>query len=378
MGQSIDDLSSVTAQGRASLEVSLAGRAYPIEIGSGIAANPEIVSAMVPGASALIVTNETVGPLHAQGLRSALPDVRLGECVLPDGERHKSLATLERIYDAAVEHGCDRDSSIIALGGGVVGDIAGYAAATYMRGIHLVQIPTTLLAQVDASVGGKTGINHPRGKNMIGAFYQPRGVVADTSMLATLPERELRAGIAEVIKYGLLGDRPLFEWLEANMEALCDRDSRTVAAAIERSCQDKATIVAADEREADRRALLNLGHTFAHAIEAGVGYEGWLHGEAVGVGLCLAADLSARLQLLPPAVVDRVVGLVARAGLPTAPPAIGRERMKSLMAHDKKSRDGRVRFILLDGVGKARMVSDVAPRALDAALAVADSTNRSV
>ncbi len=378
MSRSIEGLATTAPEGRASVGVALAGRSYPIEIGAGIAGGYATWDRLVPGGSALIVTNETVGPLHGQGLRAALPSVRVGECVLPDGERYKSLTTLERIYDAALDHGCDRDATIIALGGGVVGDIAGFAAATYMRGIHLVQVPTTLLAQVDASVGGKTGVNHPRGKNMIGAFYQPRAVVADTALLDTLPEREFRAGIAEIIKYGLLGDRPFFEWLEAQMAALCARDRRTVIAAIERSCQHKATIVADDEREADRRALLNLGHTFAHAIEAGVGYEGWLHGEAVAVGLCLAADLSARLGLLESDAVDRVVALVATAGLPTAPPRIGREHMKALMAHDKKSRAGHIRFILLDGVGRARIVSDVPEEALDATLAPAEASDRSV
>lgn len=373
MGDSIDGRASTRSDGRSAVTVGLAGRSYPIEIGPGIASWAEIFAELVPGSSALIVSNETVAPLHAPALRAALAGVRVGECVLPDGEAYKSLATLERIYDDAVEHGCDRDSTIIALGGGVVGDIAGFAAATYMRGVHLVQVPTTLLAQVDASVGGKTGVNHPRGKNMIGAFYQPRGVVADTALLDTLAEREFRAGIAEIIKYGLLGDRPFFEWLEAHMGALRARDRHTIAPAIERSCQDKSTIVAADERESHRRALLNLGHTFAHAIEAGVDYEGWLHGEAVAVGLCLAADLSARLGLLEPATVDRVVDLVTAAGLPTAPPRIGRDRMKALMAHDKKNRAGRVRFILLDGVGAARMVTDVAESAVEATLASADA-----
>jgi len=378
MGHSIEGRASAAPENRTWVEVGLAGRSYPIKIGAGIASQPEVVSALVPGSSALIVSNETIAPLYAQGLAAALPRVRVGECVLPDGERYKSLTTLARIYDAAIDHGCDRDATIIALGGGVVGDIAGFAAATYMRGIHLLQIPTTLLAQVDASVGGKTGLNHPRGKNMIGAFYQPRAVVADTAMLDTLAEREFRAGIAEIIKYGLLGDRAFFEWLEANMDALCARDRPTVGVAIERSCQDKAAIVAADEREADRRALLNLGHTFAHAIEAGVGYAGWLHGEAVAVGLCLAADLSARLGLLGQDDVKRVLELVAAAGLPTRPPAIGRDNMKALMAHDKKNRAGRIRFILLDGIGEARMVDDVADAALDATLAPSDATNRSV
>ncbi|PSQ91723.1 MAG: 3-dehydroquinate synthase [Proteobacteria bacterium SW_6_67_9] len=354
------------------VDVALGDRSYPIHIGDGLASQPDIAGELVGGATTLIVTNEAVAPLHGEAMRAAMPRARLAHCVLPDGEQYKNWHTLERVYDAAIEHGCDRDATVVALGGGVVGDMAGFAAATYMRGISLIQIPTTLLAQVDASVGGKTGVNHPRGKNMIGAFYQPRAVIADTAVLATLPEREFRAGLAEVIKYGLLGDRALFEWLEDTIDALTARRRGALASAIERSCRDKAAIVGADEREQGQRALLNLGHTFAHAIEARVGYQGWLHGEAVAAGLCLAADLSQRLGLVDDDVRGRVAALVAAAGLPTTPPRVGRERLKASMAHDKKNRAGRLRFVLLDAIGAARVVGDVPEDALDATLASAE------
>ena len=279
--------------------------------------------------------------------------------ILPDGEAHKNAATLGKIYDALLTHRCERTTPLIALGGGVIGDMTGYAAATYLRGVPFIQIPTTLLAQVDSSVGGKTGINHPLGKNMIGAFYQPQVVLADIATLNTLPDQELRAGIAEVIKYGLIRDLPFFEWLEQNMDKFLARDAAALQHAVERSCQNKAEVVAADERESGERALLNLGHTFGHAIETGMGYGVWLHGEAVAAGTIMAADLSQRLGWISKQDVTRTHKLFERAGLPVIAPNLGKEKYLQLMGLDKKVVGGKMRFVLLKKIGQAVVSADV-------------------
>ena len=344
------------------LEVALGERSYPIYIGAGLLGDPRWVVPHLAGRRALVVTNETVAPLYLDRVEQSLQDIPHEAVVLPDGERHKTLDTVNRVFDRLLEGRHDRRTTLIALGGGVVGDITGFAAACYQRGVAFVQVPTTLLAQVDSSVGGKTGVNHPLGKNMIGAFHQPRAVVADTDTLATLPARELRAGIAEVIKYGLIRDPELFRWLETHMEGLLERDPALLAEAIERSCRNKAEVVAADERESGQRALLNLGHTFGHAIETGLGYGAWLHGEAVGAGMALAARLSARLGWLDAAAVTRIDALLERAGLPAAPPdGLAGERALELMAVDKKVQDGRLRLVLLKGIGEAVVTADAAP-----------------
>jgi 3-dehydroquinate synthase len=283
---------------------------------------------------------------------------------VPDGERAKGWETLQRVFDALLAARCGRDTLLVALGGGVVGDLAGFAAAVYQRGIDFVQVPTTLLAQVDSSVGGKTAINHPRGKNMIGAFHQPRAVIADLATLDSLPERELRAGIAEVIKHGLALDAAFFQWLEQNIDKLLARDRGALAHAVRRSCELKAAIVAADEREAGARALLNLGHTFGHAIEAGTGYGAWLHGEAVATGMVMAAELSLKMKLLEKGDVARVRALVSRAGLPVKAPALRPEEMLALMSVDKKAARGKLRFVVLQAIGEARLRGDADEKAL--------------
>jgi 3-dehydroquinate synthase len=310
----------------------------------------------------LIVTNTTVGPLYLETLRRTLETagVAVGEVILPDGEQFKNWDTLNQIFDALLSSHCERGTTLIALGGGVVGDMGGFAASCYQRGMPFIQIPTTLLAQVDSSVGGKTAINHPLGKNMIGAFYQPKLVLADISTLDTLADRELKAGIAEVIKYGLIRDEPFFCWLEEHIDSLLQRDSDTLAYAIERSCQNKAEVVAADERETGERALLNLGHTFGHAIETGLGYGEWLHGEAIAAGTLMAAELSRRLGWLQSADVERIDRLFKRAGLPTHGPAnLSTARYLELMQHDKKVQDGKLRLVLLHAIGKG-VLSDQA------------------
>lgn len=341
-----------------SLTVGLGERSYPIHIGPGLLGRPDLVAAMAPGKRVVVVSNATVAPLYmgrfAKPLREAGLDV--GEIILPDGEAFKTWATLNDIFDALLARHCDRTTLLVALGGGVIGDLAGFAAATYQRGIAFAQIPTTLLSQVDSSVGGKTGINHPRGKNMIGAFWQPRVVLADTDTLRTLPDRELSAGLAEVIKYGLIRDLPFLHWLEAQMPALIARDAQALTYAIERSCANKAEVVAGDERETAKdggRALLNLGHTFGHAIEAGLGYGEWLHGEAVAVGMLMAAELSRLLGWLTRDEVERIRRLLVAAGLPVAGPLLGADRYLELMAHDKKVLAGRLRLVLLRGIGSA-------------------------
>ena len=343
------------------LTVALDARSYPIHIGEGLLARTELVAAHLKAPLAAIVCNETVAPLYLAAFSKALRELGVGltEIVLPDGEEHKNWRTLNHIFDRLLENRCERATTIIALGGGVIGDLAGFAAATYQRGVPFIQIPTTLLAQVDSSVGGKTGINHPLGTNMIGAFWQPLLVLADTATLKTLPDRELRAGLAEVIKYGLIRDLPFLEWLEANIERLLARDNEALTYAIERSCANKAEVVAEDERESGVRALLNLGHTFGHAIEAGLGYGEWLHGEAVAAGTAMAAELSRRLGWLTEADCRRIAALLGRAGLPTAGPALGAERYLELMALDKKVAAGKLRLVLLRRLGEGAL-SDTA------------------
>ena len=319
------------------------------------------------GRQVAIVTNEVVAPLYLERLTRPLKKagILVTEIILPDGESHKNWESLNVIYDRLLAERCDRSTPIIALGGGVVGDLAGFAAATYQRGVPFIQVPTTLLAQVDSSVGGKTGINHPRGKNMVGAFWQPRLVLADTDTLNTLPDRELSAGLAEVIKYGLIRDLPFLEWLEAHMDQLMARDSAALSYAIERSCINKAEVVAGDELETapqGGRALLNLGHTFGHAIETGMGYGVWLHGEAVAAGTLMAVELSRRLGWLAAADVERVQRLLVRAGLPVRGPALGAAQYLDLMGHDKKVIAGRLRLVLLKRLGEAVTWAD-APQA---------------
>jgi len=318
----------------------------------------------------MIVTNETVAPLYLGQVEQALAGCELARAILPDGEKYKTLETLNRIFDALLERRFGRDCTLVALGGGVIGDMAGFAAACYQRGVAFVQVPTSLLAQVDSSVGGKTGVNHALGKNMIGAFHQPRAVIADTDTLGTLPDRELSAGIAEIIKYGLIRDPDFFSWLESNIEALLARDGEALTHAIERSCRNKAEVVAADELESGQRALLNLGHTFGHAIETGVGYGAWLHGEAVAAGMCMAADLSRRLGWLEAEALGRTRALIAAARLPVGPPPdLAPKRFRELMALDKKVQGGRLRLVLLTGVGTSLVTSDFDPRMLEATLA---------
>jgi len=351
------------------LPVDLGERRYPIYIGPGLLQQPELLRPHIPGQQVLWVSNETVAPLYLEQAQAMLAGLRQTAVVLPDGEQYKNLEILNRIFDALLAARYNRQCTLIALGGGVIGDMTGFAAACYQRGVHFIQIPTTLLAQVDSSVGGKTGVNHPLGKNMIGAFYQPRCVLADTDTLRTLPDRELSAGIAEVIKYGLIRDRAFFDWLEANIDALLDRDAAALTGAIERSCRNKAEIVALDERESGVRALLNLGHTFGHAIEAGVGYGVWLHGEAVAAGMVMAADLSARLGWLEPGQVRRITALLERARLPVQPPPVmTADDFLRLMAVDKKVQDGRLRFILLKAIGTAVIADAVDPDLLQATL----------
>jgi 3-dehydroquinate synthase len=348
-----------------SIRVELGERAYPIHIGAGILDDSSLYAAHVGGGRVAVVTNTVVAPLYLERLRRALAAAKIDavEIVIADGEQTKEWHTLDRVFDALLEARCDRQTPIVALGGGVVGDLAGFAAAVYQRGVPFIQVPTTLLAQVDSSVGGKTAINHARGKNMIGAFYQPLAVVSDVATLATLPPRELRAGLAEVIKHGLALDRAFAEWIEESIERLVAGDAEALIYAVKRSCELKAEVVAEDERERGRRAVLNFGHTFAHAIETGMGYGKWLHGEAVAAGMVMAAELSARTGLIGEDDVRRVRKLVARAGLPVAgPAALAPERYLELMAVDKKVAHGRVRFVLLDGVGRAVLRADPGER----------------
>lgn len=339
--------------------IELGERSYPIVIGPGLLGDTAAVQSLVTARDLLIVTNETVAPLYLEAAQRALgPGRRTSTVVLPDGETYKTLESVSRIFDALVDARLNRDAAVVALGGGVIGDMAGFAAACYQRGIDYVQMPTTLLAQVDSSVGGKTAVNHPQGKNLIGAFHQPRCVIADTRTLDTLPVREYRAGLAEVVKYGLIYDAAFFEWLDAHAEALVQREDAAVMRAIRRSCEIKAQIVAQDEREHGLRAILNLGHTFGHAIETATGYGEWLHGEAVAAGMVLAADLSTRLGWLPAADRDRAVRLLERFGLPVAGPRIGATQARELMGMDKKVLGGRLRLVLLRSLGAAEVVAD--------------------
>jgi 3-dehydroquinate synthase len=349
-----------------SLRVELGERSYAIHIGAGLIERAELFAPHVAGRRAAIVTNETVAPLYAARLEAALAaaGARCQRIVLPDGEASKTWQTLNTIFDALLAAQADRKTVLVALGGGVVGDLAGFAAATYQRGVAHLQVPTTLLAQVDSSVGGKTAINHALGKNMIGAFHQPLAVIADTSTLASLTAREYAAGLAEVVKYGAIHDLSFLAWIEANADRLLAREAAALAHAIRRSCEIKAAIVAADEREAGVRALLNFGHTFGHAIESAAGYGAWLHGEAVAAGMALAARLSARLGRVPEGDTRRLVALLERLRLPVKPPRISREVWLEYMGRDKKNEGGRITLILLDALGRGAIAKDVAPGAL--------------
>jgi 3-dehydroquinate synthase len=338
------------------LTVELGDRSYPIYIGQNLLDNAELLTRHLDSRQVLIVTNETVAPLYLDPVKAALEDRQLATVVLPDGEAYKTMDSAMTVFDALLARRFSRSAHLVALGGGVIGDLTGFAAACYQRGIPFIQIPTTLLAQVDSSVGGKTAVNHPHGKNMIGAFHQPKCVIADMSTLHTLPARELSAGLAEVIKYGLIRDPEFCEWLEANMDGLMARDAELLAQAVERSCLNKAQVVAADERESGERATLNLGHTFGHAVETGLGYGEVLHGEAVAIGMCQAADLSRRMGWLSEVDVNRVVQLLARAGLPTVPPdALDADGYLEHMAVDKKNIEGELRLILLKQIGRATL-----------------------
>ncbi len=337
------------------LELELGERSYPIHIGSRLIDQAELYKKHLKGSFTAVVTNETVAPLYAdrvvKTLESLGQKVRL--VVLPDGEVYKTWETLQKIFDALLESGADRKSTLVALGGGVIGDMTGFAAACYMRGIRFIQVPTTLLSQVDSSVGGKTGINHPLGKNMVGAFYQPQAVIADLDTLQTLPPKELAAGLAEVIKHGAIADANFFQWLEGNIDSLNACDPKAMEHAVLRSCEIKSNVVAQDEKEGGVRATLNFGHTFGHAIEAGMGYGEWLHGEAVGCGMVMAADLSVRVGQLTTDEAERLKKLVAALKLPIAPPRLGLERYMDLMSVDKKAEGGEVRYILLNGIGRS-------------------------
>jgi len=346
------------------LEVTLSQGSYPILIGHGLLDDPQVLSAEIGAADVFVVTSHTVGPLYLERVRAGLADRRFHALALPDGEVHKTLDTVARVFDAMAAARLHRDACVAALGGGVVGDLAGFAAACYQRGVDFVQLPTTLLAQVDASVGGKTAVNHPAGKNLIGAFHQPVAVIADTATLATLPAREFRAGLAEVIKHALIADAAFLDWLDAHLDELLAQEPAALAHAVRRSCEIKAQVVADDERELGRRAELNFGHTFAHAIETATGYGEWRHGEAVSVGMALAAALSARLGWLAADEVRRVRALLCRAGLPVAAPQIGATRALELMGMDKKVRGGRIRLVLLRRPGEATVTADYPDEAL--------------
>ncbi len=351
------------------LHVDLGARSYPIFIGPGLLGRSELIKPYISGSQVMVVSNETVAPLYLEKTLAALAGVRHETVILPDGEQYKTLEVLNSIFDGLLTHRFDRKCTLIALGGGVVGDMTGFAAASYQRGVSFIQIPTTLLAQVDSSVGGKTGVNHPLGKNMIGAFHQPRCVIADTDTLNTLDDRQLAAGLAEIIKYGLINDPEFFAWLEQNMARLRARDPQALGYAIERSCRDKAAIVAADEKEGGARALLNLGHTFGHAIETGMGYGAWLHGEAVGTGMVMAAQLSQRLGWMTADEVARARALIAAAGLPVAAPVeLDSARFLDLMAVDKKVQAGKLRLILMRGIGRSVITDAATPEQIAATI----------
>jgi 3-dehydroquinate synthase len=355
------------------LTVDLGDRSYPIHVGQNLLSRADLILPRIKRKQVAIVTNTTVAPLYLEKVAEPLRSqgVSIIPIVLPDGEQYKNAEVLNTIYDALLANRCERSTTLMALGGGVVGDMCGYAAATFLRGVPFIQVPTTLLSQVDSSVGGKTGINHPLGKNMIGAFYQPQLVLADTDTLNTLPDRELSAGIAEVIKYGLIRDPDFFDWLETNMHLLVARDPHALSYAIYRSCQNKAEVVALDERESGERALLNLGHTFGHAIENGMGYGVWLHGEGVAAGTLLAAQMSQRMGWLTADEVARIARLFEAANLPIEAPALGVEKYLDLMGLDKKVADGKIRLVLLQSIGKAVMTGDYPPEKLLETLAIA-------
>ncbi len=346
-------------QQKTHLQVELGDRSYPIEIGESLLDYSALIAKHVAGGRVAIITNTVVAPLYLDRLTRALESAgkQVISIVLPDGEQEKNWESLMKVFDVLLEQKCDRQTTLIALGGGVIGDLTGYAAASYMRGVPFIQVPTTLLAQVDSSVGGKTGINHPLGKNMIGAFYQPQCVIADTSTLATLPQRELAAGLAEVIKHGAITSGNFFEWIETNMGKLLAKDPVALAYAIQRSCEIKADVVRQDEREGGLRAILNFGHTFGHAIEAGLGYGEWLHGEAVGCGMVMAADLSWRMGFIDDATKNRIKAVVAAAGLPVVAPDLGAARWIELMQVDKKAAGGEIKFVLLKPLGTPMMIT---------------------
>eukprot|EP00249_Psilotum_nudum_P017467 c26336_g1_i1 orf=434-1864(-) len=356
------------------VDVDLGDRSYPIYIGSGLLDKPHLLQRHIKGKGILVVTNTTVAPLYLEKVVAALKhggsSTIVESVILPDGEKYKDMETLIKIFDKAIETRMDRRCTFIALGGGVIGDMCGFAAASFLRGVNFIQIPTTLMAQVDSSVGGKTGVNHPLGKNMIGAFYQPQCVLVDTDTLDTLPVRELASGVAEVVKYGLIRDADFFEWLEKNMEALLARDSSALAYAVKRSCENKAEVVSLDEKEGGIRATLNLGHTFGHAIEAGIGYGEWLHGEAVAAGMVMAADMSHRLGWIDEFLLHRILNLLERSKVPTTlPEGMTVEKFKNIMAVDKKVADGRLRMILLKGpLGNCVFTGDYSPKALNETL----------
>jgi 3-dehydroquinate synthase len=351
------------------LNVDLGERGYPILIGRGLIEDAQALERHIPARDIVLVSNVTVAPLYAKKLARSLASKRIVEIDLPDGEQHKTLSTVSRILDVMVANRLGRDCAVIALGGGVVGDMAGFAAASYQRGVAYVQIPTTLLAQVDSSVGGKTGVNHPGGKNLIGAFHQPIVVIADTSTLDTLPPRELRAGLAEVIKYGLIRDSAFFDWLELNLDRLLNRDADALAHAIARSCEIKAEIVGRDEREQGERALLNLGHTFGHAIESATGYKTWLHGEAVGAGMLMAAAMSRECGEMRPEDVDRLRKMLEKTGLPITAKEVSIDTALENMQIDKKVKSGRIRLVLLRGIGTSYVTADYPDTALRRTLA---------
>ena len=359
------------------LSVNLGSRSYPIHIGAGLCTQADLIPEKLLKGKAVVITNQTIAPLYLDAVLGALR-ARGAECipiVLPDGEAYKNWETLNRIFDELLSHRCERKTPLIALGGGVIGDLTGFAAATYQRGVPFIQIPTTLLAQVDSAVGGKTAINHPLGKNMIGAFYQPQLVIADMDTLRTLPERELAAGLAEVIKYGFIRDPDFLDWLEKNIDRLNGLEPEALAYAVERSCQNKAAVVANDERETGERALLNFGHTFGHAIEAGMGYGAWLHGEAVAAGMVMAARFSEKLGLIGKPDVQRVVDILTRAHLPVAAPDLGADRYLDLMGHDKKVEGGHIKFILLRNLGQAFISNQYDAAALQAVLSTPAATH---
>lgn len=353
---------------REQVRIELGERSYSITIGTGLLHDAELLNEHIAARDVLVVTNETIAPLYLSALKTSLGERRICEVVLPDGEQYKTLASLTSIFDALIERRFNRDAAVIALGGGVIGDMTGFAAACYQRGIDYIQIPTTLLAQVDSSVGGKTAVNHPKGKNMIGAFHQPKAVIADIGTLATLPPREFGAGLAEVVKYGLIYDSAFLSWLEDNADALNGRQPAATMYAVRRSCEIKAAVVGADEREQGLRAILNLGHTFGHAIETATGYTEWLHGEAVAVGMIMAADLSHRLGWVSAADVERTRELLKRFQLPTQAPRIGAQRGLQLMGMDKKVLKGQLRLVLLKPLGNAVVVNDYSAQALDETL----------